>query len=204
VGIPFAYVRKSVMKGGIHEMTLQQFIGSLAKVLGKSAGKVAQAVMNAKLSGLIRLGILIGVSIATIIAIYKFIKMKKHVYTDESSKTVVDRALEINYTDARNQKELDPLMKKVRKNLNKEMKPRFKKDSGLSKKQRKERAKYQNYIKNLDIPEFYSVYEDENYDVMEDFNIFRREMKDVEAKRKHERKNPCDFNDYRLRGVWEG
>ena len=187
-------------------MTLKQFIGSLAKVLGKSAKAIAHAVMNAKLAGLIRLGILIGVSIATIIAIYKFIKMKKHVYTDESNKSVVDETLEVNYTDVRKQEKLHPMMKKVRKNLNKELKPRLKKDSasGMTKKQRKERRKYQNYIKNLDINTEPTIYDDENYDVMEDFEMFRREMKDVEAKEKREEKTPQNFNDYRLRGVWEG
>lgn len=185
-------------------MTLKQFIISLTKVLGKSAKAIAHAVMNAKLAGLIRLGILIGVSIATIIAIYKFIKMKKHVYTDESKKDVVDDTLDINYTDVRKQENLHPLMKKVRKNLNKELKPRVKKTSGMTKKQRKAREKYQNYIKNLDIKVEPSIYDDEDYDVMEDFEIFRREMKDEEAKRKREEKAPQSFDVYRMRGVWEG
>ena len=186
-------------------MTLKQFIISLAKTLGKSAKAIAHAVMNAKLAGLIRLGILIGVSIATIIAIYKFIKMKKHVYTDESNKSVVDETLEVNYTDVRKQEKLHPMMKKVRKNLNKELKPRLKKDnvSGMSKKQRKAREKYQNYIKNLDLHVEPSIYDDENYDVMEDFEMFRHEMKDEEAKRKREEKSPKSFNDYRFRCVWE-
>ena len=179
-------------------MSVKEFIAKIAATLGKSVDKIAKAVMNANLVGLIRFGIVIGVGVVTVIAIYKFLKMKKHVYTDNTNKDVVDEGLDLNYADVRNQKELHPLMKKVRRNLNKELKPRKKKSA--SKKVRKDKKKYQDFMKDLDVSK-YSF--DEDYDVMEDFEMFRREMKDVDMKRKRDRKRTRTVEDYNLRNVWE-
>lgn len=198
-------------------MTVKDFILAVAKTLGKSADKIAKAIMNAKLAGLIRFGILIGVSVVTVIAIFKFLKMKKQAYTDDSNKSVVDRALELNYSDIRNQAELHPLMKKVRKNLNKELKPRMK--SGSSKKANKSREKYRKYVKDFD-PEytkdlrrtlkdiydrddFYNFDDDDDYDLMKDLEIFKLEMRDEDRRRERARRRPRTIDDWNLRTVWE-
>ena len=180
-------------------MTVKEFISAVATALGKSVSAIGKAIANANLAGLIRFGILIGVSISTIIVIFKFFKMKKEVYNDTSNKSVVDEALDLNYSDVRNQSKLDPLMKKVRKNLNKELKPRKKKH--MKKKARKAQKKYYDYLK-YGVERRGGVLEDD-YDLMEDFDIFRKEMKDVSKKRKADKKRSRTIDDYNLRTVWE-
>jgi hypothetical protein len=181
-------------------MTVQEFVKAVGAALGKSASAIYKAIMNAKLSALIRFGIVIGVSVVTVIAIFRYLKMKKHVFTDKSKKSVVDEALELNYADVRNQSELHPVMKKVRKNLTKELKPRKKHHS--SKKAQKERKKYQNVIKNLNIPEYHSSRNDD-YDVLDELEMFRREMRDIDIIRNQERNIPRGKEHYNLRNVWE-
>ena len=181
-------------------MTVQEFVKAVGAALGKSAAAIYKAIMSAKLSALIRFGIVIGVSIATVIAIFRYLKMKKDIFNDKSKKSVVDEALELNYSDVRSQSELHPLMKKVRKNLTKELKPRKKHHS--SKKVQKERNKYQNFIKNLDIPDYRSSKNDE-YDVLDELEMFRREMKDIDIMRRRESKRPHKDEYYTLRNVWE-
>lgn len=98
----------------------------LASVMKVSVSKVLDAIAGANYMGLIRLGIIAGVSIAVIILIFKFIRDKKRTYKDPKNKTVVDEALELNYHDRDNQKKLNPLMHKVEKQLKKDLKPKRK------------------------------------------------------------------------------
>ena len=88
-----------------------------------------QAILKADLVSLIKFGIVAGVGIATIVLIFKFIRDKKKSYSNEEDTSLVDRALELNFNDLRQQEELHPLMKKVHKAMNKELKPRKVKSS---------------------------------------------------------------------------
>lgn len=189
------------MKGGYIDMTVSEFISKLGLVIGKSADKIIGAIMKADLISLIKFGTVIGASIATVYMIFRYFKMRKKVYSDKKTKDAVDDGLDLNYADVRKQDKLNPLMKKVRKNLTKHLKPRYKKTAGKSKKVSKERAKYQKYIKDLKIPKEDKI-DEEDYDFQEDFEMFRREMKDVDKQRDEERKNP-KYDPYKLRNVWE-
>jgi len=105
---------------------VQDGLKKLAECLGKNFHKVLEAVMKADLGGLIKLGILVGVSIGTIILIFKFLRDKKKAFFDEEGKDPVDKTLDLNYHDLRQQDKLHPMMKKVRKQLVKDLKPRRK------------------------------------------------------------------------------
>ena len=105
-------------------MTVAEGLAKLAASMKMSIANLIKVIAGANLLTLIKFGIIAGVAIATIILIFKFIKDRKELYKDEDEKTVVDRALEMNFADVRNQEELHPMMKKVKKNLKKELKPR--------------------------------------------------------------------------------
>jgi hypothetical protein len=105
-------------------MTVKEGLSKLAACLGSNFHKVGEAVMKADMIGLIKLGVVVGVSVAVLILIFKFLRDKKKSYHDESGKTPVDKSLELNFHDARNRDKLHPLMKKVKKNLTKDLKPR--------------------------------------------------------------------------------
>ena len=99
-------------------MTVAEGLAKLAASMKMSITNLIKVIAGADLLTLIKFGIIAGVAIATIILIFKFIKDRKELYKDEDEKTVVDRALEMNFADVRNQEELHPMMKKVKKNLN--------------------------------------------------------------------------------------
>lgn len=103
---------------------VKEGLKQLSECLGKNYHKVLDAVMKADLGGLIKLGILVGVSIGTIVLIFKFLRDKKKSYHDEEGKDPVDKTLDLNYHDLRQQDKLHPMMKKVHKQLIKDLKPR--------------------------------------------------------------------------------
>lgn len=179
-------------------MTVKEFVQKVAAALGKSATKIFEAIMNADLISLAKLGILVGVSIATVILIFKYLKMKKKIYTDDSKKTTVDRALEVNYADVRNQKKLHPLMKKVNKNLKKDLKPRVKKNSSKKKKYRDhDRDRYTVSLNEI-------MPSSEDYDLFKDLELFRQEMADKQKRRQeNRRKGFIPYDDRSLKRVWE-
>ena len=182
-------------------MTVGEFFGKIGSTISKSVSQIADAVMKADLISLLKVGVVVGTGIATIVAIVRYIKQRKKVYANTQSKNVVDEALDLNYADVRKQDKLHPLMKKVRKNLTKDLKPRMKKSSSKKKKAAKERTKYKNFIKNLNVPKR-EEYEEEEYDFAEDFEIFKREMREQERMEQEDLENP-KFDPYRLRNVWE-
>jgi hypothetical protein len=117
-------------------MTLREGISKLVECVGSNFHKIGEAVMGANLTSLIKVGAIAGASIAAIALVIKFIRDKKKMYKDESNKTVVDKSLDLNYRDARNRDKLHPLMKSVRKNLEKDLKPR--KSSGKKRRVKKD------------------------------------------------------------------
>ena len=175
-------------------MTIKEFVSKIAVVLGKSVNTIYKSILNANLLGLVKFGIIAGVSIATVILIFKYLKMKKKAYTNESEKTTVDRALQVNYADVRNQKELHPLMKKVKKNLKKDLKPRTKKNN--KKKYRDDRDLYDVTLSEI-------MPSSEDYDVIKDLELFRREMADKQKRREYDRKYGVLSDDRSLKRVWE-
>lgn len=157
-------------------MKLKEFFVGLAKALGKGVKNIFKAICDASLTNLIKFGVVAGVATATVVAIYKFVKMKIKSYHDESEKTVVDRTLQINQDDLRNQEELHPLMKKVRKNLMKGEKrsmtekaaKKFKKNEKARKKKKQERAEY---FQDVMSAYFNAVNPDSSYSVLDDDDI---------------------------------
>lgn len=99
-------------------------LNQIAECLKRNFHKVIKAIMKADLGGLIKLGVMIGVSVGTLILIFKFLRDKKKSYHDEKGKDPVDKTLDLNYHDLRQQDKLHPMMKKVRKQLVKDLKPR--------------------------------------------------------------------------------
>lgn len=153
---------------------MKRKIMSALSVVGgaiKKAGvKIAASVAAADTKTLIKFGVLIGVATVTAALIIKFLKDKKKSYHSEENRTVVDEAINVNYNDLDQQEKLHPLMKKVKKNLKKDLKPR-KKVSGKDKKiakakkafdsaayNEKMRRKFDQFLKDM---AFEDEYEDE-------------------------------------------
>ena len=105
---------------------MNEGLKKLSECLGKNFHKILDAVAKADLGSLIKLGVVAGVTIGTLVLIFKFLRDKKKSYYDEAGKTPVDKTLELNYHDLRQQDKLHPMMKKVRKQLVKDLKPRRK------------------------------------------------------------------------------
>ena len=172
-------------------MSVKEFILKVGEVVKDSAIKVVDAIAGASLASLVKFGIIAGISVATVVLIFKFIKAKKKVYTDESNKTIVDRALQKNYADVRNQEELHPLMHKVKKNLKKDLKPR------LKNKIKKQQEKYRTTIDEM----FYS---NKAYDLGEDLDMFIKEMADNDNRRRARAKSGYMPHDNQsLKAVWD-
>lgn len=126
------------------KVTLKTILSGIGKAIGGGLKAAAKAVANADLITLCKYGIIIGISAVTIRYICKYLRNRRKMYMNEENKSVVDRALELNYADARNQQELHPLMRRVRKNLKRGM------DRGEKEKYRnkfrKGKKKYQGYL----------------------------------------------------------
>lgn len=129
-------------------MTVKEALMKLAGVLGTSISKIGNAIANASLVSLLKVGILVGISAAVVIFLFKFFKDRRESFNDEEEMTPVDRSLKLNIADLRNQEELHPLMKKVNKNLRKELKPR----KVVSKKLKKcKKDKYKNLFEKIEL-----------------------------------------------------
>ena len=102
-------------------MTIKEFFPAAWKAIKVAAKKVVDAVMGASVVGLAKFGLIIGSAAAAVAFIVKFIKDRKKAYNDRSNMTTVDRSLELNYHDIRNQEELHPVMDKVKKALTKDL-----------------------------------------------------------------------------------
>lgn len=107
-------------------MRIKDILPMIGKTIVTAAKKIGAAIMNADAVALGKFGIVIGVAAATVGMIIKFIRDKKKAFTDEEGKSPVDKSLEINYQDARKQDQLHPMMKKVRKQLMKDIRPKRK------------------------------------------------------------------------------
>ena len=107
-------------------MTVKEFLGKAGKSMLGAAKKIGKLILEAKTENIIKFGILIGTVVVVGVSAIIYLKNRYRVYNDEDNKSTVDRALQINFTDLRNQEELSPIMKEVSKNLNRELKPRIK------------------------------------------------------------------------------
>lgn len=107
-------------------MVVKDVLPMIGKTIVSAAKKVGEAILNADAVALGKFGIVVGVAAATVALVFKFIKDKKKAFTDEEGKSPVDKSLELNYQDARNQDKLHPMMKKVRKQLMKDIRPKRK------------------------------------------------------------------------------
>jgi len=102
-------------------------LAKIVAALGGGMSAIWAAIQGAGLIGLIKVGLIAGVSIAVIVLIFKFLKNKWDMYTNKNNETVTTAALGRNYADVREQDKLHPLMKDVKKNLRKDLKPKKKK-----------------------------------------------------------------------------
>lgn len=107
-------------------MKIKEVFPMLGKTIVSAAKRIGVAFLNANALSLIKFGIVAGTAAATIALIIKFIRDKRRSYTSEEGKSPVDKSLELNYRDAKNHDKLHPLMKKVRKQLIKDIKPKKK------------------------------------------------------------------------------
>jgi hypothetical protein len=105
-------------------MTLGEFGKTMVSTTLSCAKKIGKAIMAADVTHLVKAGILIGTAVVTVAVVVRFLKQKHDVYTNEENKSVVDRSLQLNYSDLRNSRELHPMMHKVQKRLTKDLKPR--------------------------------------------------------------------------------
>ena len=191
-------------------MTVKELIKGIVPAIKTGAKFVVNMFANAKIETIVKIGAGLGAAAVVAFGIVKFIKMKKEAFSDESNKSTVDDALEINFTDIRKHDKLNPLMKKVKKNIRKELKPRYKKSVKKNKKSKKE--KYLDFIKYFDMSfdefkENYDEYCEEkqrNFDVLGEYDLFMEQMKEKQridnGYKTYHKKTRADWN---LREVWE-
>lgn len=201
-----AFMRKEDMA-----MTIKDAIKGIGPAIKKVAKAMVNWIVNAKIESVAKVGVGVGAAVAAVIGIVKFVKMKKESYYDETHKSTVDDALELNFADVRNQERLHPLMKKVKKNLKKDLKPRYKK-SAKKKKEKNSKEKYLDFIKGFDMSfdEFkdnYDEYKKEkkrNFDVLGEYELFLKRLEEQNRIEngygKYHKKTRADWN---LREVWE-
>lgn len=170
-------------------MTVGAALTAAKKAIISAAIKAGQIFLGMSVMEVAKVAVLIGVSVATIIAILKFLKDKKKMMSDEKNKTPYDKMRESNdYADLRKQKDLHPSVKKsVKKAFKKELKPRYKKKYKKCKKVRRAES-----FHDMSFEEFARVYENINLARMNKDKTF--EMID-EIRRGYERTKA--FDDYR-------
>lgn len=152
---------------------IKKAIGVIGSAIKAGASKIVKAIVAADTATLMKFGILIGVSVVTVTLVFKFLRDKKNFCNSDENKTVVDEAININYNDLDQQDKLHPLMKKVKKNLKKDLKPRkqiSKKDKKVAKSKKvfddaakkayinRVNKKYDDFLKEMD---FDREYQDE-------------------------------------------
>lgn len=182
----------------LKDVKVKEAFAKMGAAISKTGKSLMKSFMETKLEVLIRIGIVAGVSIATVIIIFKILKEKKKTWTDDENKNATDKALEINYAECKNHNQLHPAMKKVQKNLKKDIKPRKKKHQKLT-----------------DMPEFLYVkdYAERarqrrneyaaNFDVLTELDIFTREMQELERQRKIKKMSGRRYTDNQsLRRIW--
>ena len=99
-------------------------IAEIGALIIKGAKAVAAFVAGANVTTLASIGVGIGIAAVAAFAVVKYIKDRKQIFTDEANKSVVDRSLQLNYQDVRNQEELHPLMDTVHSQLVKDLYPK--------------------------------------------------------------------------------
>lgn len=105
-------------------MTLKEFAMAMKTAVVTGGKKIVKALLNANIVNICKVGILIGSAALTVIAVLRYMKQKRRVYSNEEGKSTTDRALQLNYSDLRNLNELHPMMHDVKKRLTKDLKPR--------------------------------------------------------------------------------
>ena len=69
---PTIEVAAPIVKEGA--VTLKNLIPTVAKAIGKGAKKIGNAILNANLISLVKFGVVLGVSAATVALIFKFLR----------------------------------------------------------------------------------------------------------------------------------
>lgn len=99
-------------------------VTEIGALLVKGAKAAGAFIMGANVTTLVSAGIAVGVIAVAAYGVIKYVRDRKAAYTDEANKSVVDRSLQLNFQDVRNQKELHPLMQSVRKQMIKDLYPK--------------------------------------------------------------------------------
>lgn len=141
-------------------MSVKELIKSLPGMVKDLFIKVGTKIANAKVETIVKLSVSLGLSVAVVLFILKFLKDKKASYTDENEKTLVDEALEINYNDIRKQKKLHPLMNKVVDELESELKPRTKSMTKKARTAKEELSKIQKDVNKRKLKREYNEFLD--------------------------------------------
>lgn len=139
-------------------MSVKELIKSLPGMVKDLFIKVGTKIANAKVETIVKLSVSLGLSVAVVLFILKFLKDKKASYTDENEKTLVDEALEINYNDIRKQKKLHPLMNKVVDELESELKPRTKSMTKKARAAKEELSKIQKDVNKRKLKREYNEF----------------------------------------------
>lgn len=183
-------MKLDIIKSGI------KAVGNAVKA---GAKKIAKAIAAANTETLIKFGIVFGVGIVTSVLIIKFLKDKKKSYHSEENKTVVDEAININYNDVDNQEKLHPLMKKVKKNLNKDLKPR----KAINKKTLKAKKAFEKASEKAKQHQQEETEEEFIERSNREFDAFMKRMAFEQDYAEEINKLYSQEDNYNLRAVWE-
>lgn len=151
-------------------MTLGAALTAAKEAIVAAAVKAGQIFLGMSLAEVAKVAVLIGVSVATVLAILKFLKDKKKMMTDEKNKTGYENVRDDNdIADVRKQNKMNPTVKKViKKAFKNELKPRYKKKHKKNKKVRRAES-----IRNMSFEQFANMYEsrmnkDKTYKIIDD------------------------------------
>lgn len=147
---------------------MMEKIWEVAKVGGKA---FITFIKEASLSTLIKYGLVAGLAIGAIVLLFKFIKDKINSYrVNAAHKSVVDRALDLNYYDHRNIEKLGKEMKELKKALNYYSKKRANKQKEEYK---RNVHKYGKHIAKRFSSLLHYLNEEEGYDFDDDYYSYK-------------------------------
>jgi len=177
-------------------MTVKEFAKKMLSTVVTAAKKLGKLIIESDSKSVAKVGVLIAATITTIAAAIAYVKNRRHVYCNEDNKSMVDRALQINYADLRNQKALKPTMKKVNKSLNNELRLRKSKKAFRN----KNGKTYREFEEIMNSKRRNKRLKENGPVALSELESFARDMEDLEAV---EASRKGKTNDFALRRAWE-
>lgn len=181
-------------------MTIKKLFVEIGKFIATKAVVLGKLLVEAKIGDIVKVGVLIATVVVGCVIAVKYFKNRIHVYTNDDNKSVLDRALELNFSDLRNQHKLSPLLKEVSKNLDRELKPRAKRKAYRNKKGQQWKE-YNKAYQSIKAAESKKAKQKEAGPVaLSELRQFEKDMIELE---KYEKAHKGTRNNHALKTAWD-